>query len=485
MELALPVVHPHNHVVLLRTGVALDSHSISRLRELDLPHIWVRYPGLESLVRYISPPVLEAYSELAHNLGVALDAAMEDQHARLDLTLIKAPIINVLARLGENPGAALMIGDVASSDRPYVRHCGNVALLSILMGLKLEFYLLHERRRLIPHQAKDITNLAVGAMLHDIGLTRFTSEISKRLNAILLATPNHAPINTDPKKPSLEYDDVYRSHARLGYEMVRDHVDPVAAAIVLNHHQHFDGTGWPQPRMVRMTPRPAVGSNIHVFARIVAAADLYDRLRHPLHLPNSEVGEGEGGLQSMPAVRALRLMQSEPYRSWIDPVVLQALLAIAPPYPPGSLVVLNDGRQAVVVDLNRDEPCRPVVEILGSIEPEHYHHHETKPAQRINLRSTPSLSIASIDGQSVLDDNFGPHATNPSEFDLAATSKALINAAASLPRPLPNQPDENLLLPDEHLQADLHQNHPRHQQPQTQQPPRQPPPEPGKDQRAA
>jgi HD-GYP domain-containing protein (c-di-GMP phosphodiesterase class II) len=423
MVLALPVHHPrHGDVVLLKAGAVLDGHCIPRLRELYVPEIWIQYPGLEDLIRFVDPQVLSAYRDLTTTVGVALDTAMVQSTVEMDFYVYKRAVMGVLDRLVDSPHASVFITELVGGDRPFVRHAGNVCVLSLLMGLKLEFYLVRERTKLSPAAARDIAGLGVGAMFHDIGMTR--------LDAETLARWNETQDESDPK---------WREHVNIGFDLVKTNLDPAAAATVLHHHQRFDGTGFPLrgPVIEGVTtgqalsakgplpnglkdavPRALKGSEIHVFARITACADLYDRLRNPASAPGSNVAENP----SIPAVRALNMMRQPPYSRWIDPVVFLALLAVSPPYPPGSVVTLSDGRTAAVVDWTNLDPCRPKVAIIDPANP------DAPRGEKIDLRKRKDLTVAAIDGVDVSEDNFYP--SHPGEFDLIRMGKDMTSGAS-------------------------------------------------------
>jgi HD-GYP domain-containing protein (c-di-GMP phosphodiesterase class II) len=408
MVLAMPVHHPrHPDVVLLKAGATLDAHCIPRLRELYVPEVWIRYPGLEDLVRFVDPQVLSAYRDLTSTVGVALDTAMVQSKVEMDFYIYKKAVMSVLDRLVGSPHATVFVTELVGGDRPFVRHAGNTCVLSILMGLKLEFYLVRERAKLSPVAARDISGLGVGAMFHDMGMTRLDPET--------LARWSETMDESDPK---------WQQHAQIGFDMVKSDLDPAAAAVVLHHHQRYDGTGFPKrgptiegmptgATMKGAKPVGLRGSEIHVFARIVACADLYDRLRHPAHTPGASSVEHP----SIPAVRALNQMREAPYSRWIDPVVFLALLAVSPPYPPGSLVTLTDGRTGAIVDWSNLDPCRPTVEIIDPDNP------GGPRGQRLDLRKNTGIQIAAIDGEDVLADNFYPK--HPSEFDLVRLGKEM------------------------------------------------------------
>lgn len=339
MRLAMPIHHPRRPGgVLLRTGYELDQHSIIRLRELGVHEAWIECPGVEFMADFVCPAIHSACHELAQSISGALVPSAAGADPSLDFRSYKRAIVSLLEKLGENRSAALFLGEIGRSGSASLRHACNVSLVSVLIGLKLDFYLISERPKLSAYEAKDVSNLGVGALLHDIGMIG--------LPRAALDAWHMTGNDTDP---------VFRSHIQRGYDLVRDRVDPSASAVVLHHHQRFNGDGFPELQYPG-PGRALHGSEIHVYARIAAAADMLDRLRHP-----REVGDAPDDKPQRPMVEALSILLSEPYRSWLDPVVLRALLTVVPPYAPGTRVTLSDGSEGVVVGWNPSDPCRPIV----------------------------------------------------------------------------------------------------------------------------
>jgi HD-GYP domain-containing protein (c-di-GMP phosphodiesterase class II) len=399
MVLALPVFHPRRpDTMLLKLGMRLDERSIRRLREIRLRQIWIAYPGADFAAEYICPAVFEAQAALTWQVSRALEAVSSGAHARLEYGEYRGAISGLLTRLVANPAAAVFIQELAEREDRTLRHASTVCLLSLLMGLKLDDYLVVERSRLGASHARDVTNLGVGAMLHDIGMLRLDPAVVQRWNRAL--------DESDPE---------WRRHVLTGFEMVKDAIGPAAAAGVLHHHQRFDGSGFPRRALRTGADEPVRGSDIHIFARIIAAADLYDRIRWSPAAP-----EGDAPL---PAVRVLRRLQEEPYVRWLDPMVYTALLAVVPAYAPGTMVTLSDGRSGVVVEWFPDDPCRPTLAITGN-DPER----ALDRPERLSLRACPDLAVARAEGEDVSADNFYP--SIPGQYDLRLARKALTNSAA-------------------------------------------------------
>jgi HD-GYP domain-containing protein (c-di-GMP phosphodiesterase class II) len=399
MALALPVYHPQSQsTVLLRPGAELERRTVDRLRDIGIPEIWIRYPRLGTISRFVSPGVMAARACMAGEVATAFDAAGKTMHARLDFNAYRRAMGALMQKLIANTESAIFVSELVDSGRPAVRHGANVGFISVLMGLRLGFYLLRERKRLPAMLAKDVTNLGVAAMLHDIGMTRLPEPVLRRWQ--------QTHDDSDPE---------WRRHTDIGFDLVRGNIEPSAAASVLHHHQRFDGSGFPERITLQNTREAICGSSIHIFARIIAAADMYDRLVNPASDPASSPEEHP----SIPPVRALNTLLREPYRSRIDPVVLRALLSVCPAFPPGSIVTLNNGMRAVIADWSAMNPCRPVVQELTCFE-------GVQEIEWIDLRERPELSIIEFEGADVRDDLFAPRF--PDEFNLMHIEKLMGNA---------------------------------------------------------
>ncbi|MDH5493838.1 MAG: HD domain-containing protein, partial [Myxococcales bacterium] len=75
-----------------------------------------------------------------------------------------------------------------------------------------------------------------------------------------------------PGKYSSEEWEIMKTHTLVGWEMLRTSRLPamrVGAAIALEHHERWDGTGYPHGR---------AGEEIHLYGRITALADVFDAL---------------------------------------------------------------------------------------------------------------------------------------------------------------------------------------------------------------
>jgi len=333
MSLALPVMNPKlpGHE-LLKAGYELTPAILEKLEDLSVRTLWVDYPSLSFLEKFIDRDAMEKQLHVVSQIKDTFETLQGESNAKLDFDTYTQNIGALVETVMSNPGAAIFVGDLCQHDdnQQMMRHSSTVTYLSLLMGLKLEGYLVKQRKHVSGDRAGDVTNLGLGAMLHDVGVTMLPQEVAKRYE--------ETGDDTDPG---------WREHPALGFRMVRGKVDPTAAAVVLHHHQRYDGTGFAGKDF----PVQA-GDSIHIFPRIVAVADLFARLRHP------------PGQPERPAAAVLAAMLSPKVRKRFDPNVLRGLIEVVPPYPPGAQVKLSSGAKAVVIDHNLADPCRPTVKMM-------------------------------------------------------------------------------------------------------------------------
>lgn len=402
MRLAMPIYHPkQGTTILLRAGAVLQDKTIERLRDFGVQEMWIDYPELRDVADCISAEVNQARAETMQVLSDAFHDVRPEMGAMLDYRSFRRAIVDLIGALGSNPRAALLVEDMNGCAHPPLQHSANVAFVSLLIGLKLDFYLEHQRSRLEPARARDVTSLGLGALLHDIGAMDLAPDVIEQY----LRTGDESEAR-------------YQQHVTLGFDRVRGQIDPTAATVVLHHHQHYDGTGYPARESGAGMHTPA-GTDIHVFARIVTAADMFESLRHPV------TPAGEPERPTMPTVRALRMLTEPPYVQWIDPVIYLGLLAVVPPYPPGTMVELSNGVAGVVTRWNPGDPCRPVVREVGDLtNPDRF-----SPGLEFDLSQQSDLHVVLAQGQDVREDNFYP--TDTVRFDLHGVARALINRAAA------------------------------------------------------
>ena len=377
MTLAQPVRDPaRRDRVLLKRGYLLEPEVISRIRQLEVQQVWVDYPSLERLSTFVNPELNDAQASLVTCVSSAMRSMQQDSVATLPYHEYCKAIGTLINQCVSNPQAAMFTGDLADGNDELLTRGANVAYLSVLMGLKLEGYLVRQRRHIPPHRAKQVRNLGLGALLHDVGICLLDDAVIKRM-----------------QQTGDESDPEWQEHPWLGFSRVRGDVEPTAAAVVLHHHQRYDGSGYAGQRQA-----PLEGDKIHIYARIASMAVWFEEQRHP------PFGRGE----PRATVEVQRDLVFSDAVNQFDPYVIRVLFDVAPPYPPGAMVRLRDQRWAVVIDVDPTDPCRPTVQITPPpAELLHGIVSEVTP-EIVDLAVHTNVEIVEIDGHDVRGMNFDP-----------------------------------------------------------------------------
>jgi len=105
----------------------------------------------------------------------------------------------------------------------------------------------------LPEQ--DVDNMELAASMHDLGKLAIDDAILNK-----------------PDKLSLIEFNIMKQHSAFGFEILRHserELLKMASIIAYEHHENYDGSGY---------PKGLKGEEIHIFARIVAVADVVDAL---------------------------------------------------------------------------------------------------------------------------------------------------------------------------------------------------------------
>lgn len=150
-------------------------------------------------------------------------------------------------------------------------------------------------------------------------------------------------------KPSSLTDDEFRiikAHPTSGHRILMQGqgVPDAALDVVLHHHEKMDGSGY---------PHGLANEQISRLARMAAVCDVYDAL-------TSNRAYKEGWCPT----KAIRQMAG--WKGHFDPVIFQAFVKSVGIYPVGTLVRLESGRLAVVMQQGRTSLLQPQIKVFFS-----------------------------------------------------------------------------------------------------------------------
>jgi len=212
-----------------------------------------------------------------------------------------------------------VMGDMVGGEELYF-HSLNVTMLSLMLAKDLG----------VPQEA--VTALGMGALFHDIGRSEIPSRILLKLDPLTQAEQH-----------------LYEQHCEYGVKFGKAlHFSPAVLSIIQQHHELFDGSGYPSKLK---------GESIGLLARIVGLANHYDELCNPVNIAHA----------LMPH-EALSLMFAK-LRGKFDPRLLQLLIRRLGVYPPGTVVQLSNGAIAMVATVNTNQPMKPILVVYDESVP--------------------------------------------------------------------------------------------------------------------
>jgi putative nucleotidyltransferase with HDIG domain len=226
-----------------------------------------------------------------------------------------ALVEDISASVRRNPGALVSLARLKTQDDYSYMH--SVAVCALMVALA--------RQMGLDEDACRAAGLA--GLLHDVGKALMPLEV----------------LNKPGRLTDAEYA-LMRTHAERGHELLQQGVGVPSEAleVTLHHHERFDGSGY---------PHGLVGEGIGLFARMGAVCDVYDAITS-----NRPYKEGWDPAESIARMAS--------WKGHFDPAAFNAFVQSLGIYPTGSLVRLDSGLLAVVVEQVPGAMVSPKVRIF-------------------------------------------------------------------------------------------------------------------------
>lgn len=308
-----------NSEVYLNAGVILTSRYIRKLRELGFAFVYV-YDALLEDVQV--PEVQDVVDEETRRSAIGqLRNLLIDTNASRDKPIappkeLTQTVYEMVDQIVENPSRMINMSDIRAQDEYLYHHSVNVCVLALTAGAEMGL----TRRQLF--------ELGVGALLHDVGKMRIPTQILNK-----------------PGRLTKEEFEIIKQHPIWAKHLLRD--NPTGASIAAMHHERINGEGYPYGLKL---------GEISTYAQITGLADVFDALTadrcyrkaHPPH-------------------EALELlMATGDY--WFEFDIVNSFLATVAAYPIGTLVELNSREIGVVVETPKGFPTLPTVRVFVTAE---------------------------------------------------------------------------------------------------------------------
>lgn len=241
-----------------------------------------------------------------------------------DLKIIGEQAEKIIESVIEEPEVITNITEMRNISTDMYTHCINVCALSTIMALRLKM------------SEKQVRNISIGAILHDIGL---------RYIKVPYMNTNETYMNV---KAALEY----KKHTIFGYSSLQDEgwIPDIAKEIILLHHERIDGKGYPFQHK---------GDKIKTEVKLVSLCDDFESLISGVGSPKLKIYE---------AIEYIKANQGIKY----DATITDKLIESVAVYPVGINVITSEGEMGVVVRQNHKFTDRPVIRMLKHADGSQY-----------------------------------------------------------------------------------------------------------------
>lgn len=326
--------------ILLRAGVQLNSGYVKKLKELGVFFIYVEDDRLDD-VMVEDIKLLELKQNTMKNMSNIMRNMYNCNNKRVNDSLkIIEVLVDYIIDMGD---VNKSLYDIKTYDNYTFVHSLDTCIMASFLGLSSGF------------NESELKELALGAILHDIGKTKISTNIINK----------EGPLSDD------EFNEIMK-HPLYGEEILSKniHIPSNAIKAVLQHHERVDGRGYPY----RLADEA-----ISKYGKIVSICDVYDAV-------------------SNDRVYRKKFRPNEAYElilagsgSAFDNSLVKNFRETFAVYPLGCCVKLSNSVEGYVVRQNKNFPDRPVLRIL--------YNHETKlpvPFYEIDLLENNSLVIDAI-----------------------------------------------------------------------------------------
>ncbi|HBV88813.1 MAG TPA: hypothetical protein DEF42_19750 [Desulfosporosinus sp.] len=307
-------IYDHSGRALLVEKTVLTENFINRLVGHGVVSVYIEDPkcplGGEDIISQRTRQVaINTLREIATSISQTSFTRKQDNGRR-----ISQLVEDIIEELLNRKDSLINVIDLKDYDNYTYAHSVNVAVLSLVTGISLGL------------EYSQLKSLGMGALLHDLGKIFVPLEV----------------LNKSEKLTDTEFAQI-KKHPEQGFAKAKedDILDAPARAVILQHHEKLDGSGYPGNRR---------GKDIHNLAKIVAVADVYDALTSDR--PYRARWAPAQGLEYIYTIAGSHLEVG---------IVAKFVRNIAP-FPLGSLVQCSNGMTGYVVE-NEINPHRPVLQV--------------------------------------------------------------------------------------------------------------------------
>jgi putative nucleotidyltransferase with HDIG domain len=311
-------------MILLSKGEGKSSTPFESLSE-DVKGQGIRHVTIEKILPSELMPSREKYAAKAFFLGIThLEEAFEREYRqeKIKLNTTRRLMQSIFNHIVDNESFVQGLTNIKNFHEYTLNHSMNVCILSIALGRRLGL------------DRNELVDLGLSAFFHDLGKLDTPREILEK-----------------PTKLDEQEREIIEKHPLQGAGKLVQFKEfrnlPVRAIhVALEHHVKEDLTGY---------PRYFKKQSVNLFSKIVKITDFFDAITTKRVYRTKVFTRDE----------ALSLMLEQSGKEF-HPLLLREFVKMMGIYPVGSLVALNTGELAIIVENNPETMLllRPKVKLI-------------------------------------------------------------------------------------------------------------------------
>ena len=328
---------------LKNKGVKRLLIDMSKTRE---PEVMTTQVSIPQVIETVAPSFKQQITQAravfdeSKDIQKKLFYAAKNGHA-LDLKSVCKITDESIDMIFDNPDALACVLNIRHKDEYLLEHSIAVSVLLTMFAFHMKF------------EREIVSQLAIGAFLHDVGKIMIPDEILNK-----------------PGKLTVNEFETMKTHTTHSINMIKKTpgVSALSLEVAALHHEKLNGEGY---------PRKLKSKDISIYGRMISICDIFDAL-------TSSRCYKEGYSQ----VKAFSILRELGKENQVDTSLVDSFIQCMGVYPIGALVQLDSNRIAIVESHNLQDPVRPNVKAFYRLDPQQF-----ELAENIDLSSMQTERI--------------------------------------------------------------------------------------------
>lgn len=240
--IAQKIVSKYGATIAVENTV-INNYIIKKLATFEIKYIWIYATDSGELPKFTKTSFFDVKKNYKTNI-MEINEVVNDlcKGKKVEVNKIDKISNSIYKNINDEYYIVKCLNELRSSEEYVYTHSVNVSFYGMLLGKWLCL------------TKKDINQIVVAGLLHDIGNVKVPIEI----------------LNKKGKIDVEEFDEI-KKHPVYGYNMVKDTsiVSDIVKEVILMHHERMNSTGYPLGKN---------GDELSIYCKIIAVVDAYDAI---------------------------------------------------------------------------------------------------------------------------------------------------------------------------------------------------------------